>query len=220
VQAYLTGKSITVAGQAEPDALVMRLDAPAASLEPALRLAYLVLSEGRLPPERFHRWQTEAATRARADHDDPARRLEQATTAALMKDDARLRPPAADQIARLTAPVASAWLDAHLREAPLEVSLVGDLPPDDLIALGLKYFGPLPRRRRSRTRACPAATRSPRRAGRRVDPGAGRAAGPGAGGVADSPRGRRARRPDPGRGRRRPVPPSEERPARQASPDR
>ncbi len=147
LQAYLAGKTIALTGQAEPDALVLRLRTAPTDFEPALRLAHLVLTEGRLDPERFRRWQTEAAARARADQNDPARRLEQSTLAALMKEDPRLRPPSPEAIARLTAPAAAAWLDAHLRDGPLEVTLVADVPTDDLLALGLKYFGSLPRRR-------------------------------------------------------------------------
>jgi predicted Zn-dependent peptidase len=147
IQDYLKGKTVSVRGEAEADALTLRLQTAAADLEPGLRLAHLILTEGRLEPDVFGRWQTDAAAKARTLANDPAQRLNAAVGPVLIQDGPRARPPEAAAIARLGATEVQAWLNTHLREAPLEVTLVGSLPRDDLIALGMKYFGTLPRRR-------------------------------------------------------------------------
>ena len=147
IQKFLSGKTVRLSGEGEEDALTFRIQSSLAHLEDGLRLAHLLLTEGRLEEDAFRRWKEQAKARARGRTGDLQQVLELATTSAVMEDDARLVPASADELDRLTLPAVTAWLDAHLKEAPLEVTLVGALPRDDLVALGMKYFGSVPRRR-------------------------------------------------------------------------
>jgi predicted Zn-dependent peptidase len=144
---HMQGKGLRASGEAAADALVLRLSASQPNLEEALRLGHLLLSEGRIEEEAFRQWKAEAAGQARALDRDLGQQLERLTAAALVANDPLDRPLTAAQIDGLTLGAAQAWLDRQVRESPLEVTVVGNLPVDDLLALGLKYFGSLPRRR-------------------------------------------------------------------------
>ena len=92
----------------------LRIKTAGADLEPGLRLAHLHPEEGRLEPEVFRTWQSEAAAQARAAADQPRPRLEQATRAAVLAEDPRVQPPEADTTrATDRRRRCETWLDAH-----------------------------------------------------------------------------------------------------------
>jgi zinc protease len=65
------------------------------------------------------------------------------------EDDARLRPVTAEEIDRLTVEDAQAWIEKLVRESPIEVSIVGDLPRERAVELVARYLGSLPARERA-----------------------------------------------------------------------
>ncbi len=147
IREHFRGKHVTTSGEGAADALVLRIGTSQAQLEEALRLGHLLLTEGRLDEEAFRVWKSQAVARARTFDKDAAQQLEASTAAALAPEGEAARPPTAEQIDRLTLAAAQAWLETEVREAPLEVALAANLPRDDLLALGLKYFGSVPRRK-------------------------------------------------------------------------
>ena len=63
-------------------------------------------------------------------------------------DDVRLQPLTPAELDRLTVEAAQAWLEKLVRESPIEVTIVGDLPQERALELATRYLGSLPARAR------------------------------------------------------------------------
>jgi zinc protease len=64
------------------------------------------------------------------------------------ENEVRLQPPTPEMIDRLSLDSAQAWLDKLIKQSPIEVTIVGDLPKEKAIELVTKYLGSLPERPR------------------------------------------------------------------------
>jgi zinc protease len=62
-----------------------------------------------------------------------------------------MRPMTVEQVDRLSLPTAQACLEQLIRESPIEVVIVGDLPKDKALDLVARYVGSLPSRPRVST---------------------------------------------------------------------
>jgi zinc protease len=147
IREYLGERNVDVWGCAcDGDGLTLGVTTDANDIDEGMRLAHLVLTEGRIDPARLAVWkdrQSEALTRRRSSVEH---QLDDAVAALLAGDDPRGRGLDTATVARIDVADGQRWLDRHLRAAPIEVALVGDLPLDRMRALALEYLGSLPAR--------------------------------------------------------------------------
>jgi zinc protease len=64
----------------------------------------------------------------------------------LAGDDSRFGAPAWSELQQRTLGQVEQWFGTQLRKMPLELALVGDFDPEDVIALAARYLGSLPKR--------------------------------------------------------------------------
>jgi len=118
-------------------------------LETGFQVAYLLLTQPKVEPTTFLQFQ--AATRqglAEAAKNPLALGMRTASSAPYPADDVRLQPLTPAELDRLTVEAAQAWLDRLVRESPIEVAIVGDLPRERALELATRYLGSLPARPR------------------------------------------------------------------------
>src|SRR5262249_52274689 len=82
-------------------------------------------------------------------------------------EEPRTTPLTVDQIDRLTLESAQAWLDKLIRNSPIEMVIVGDIPRDRALELASRYIGSLPSREKVSTETFAAQRRLKRPAGPR-----------------------------------------------------
>ena len=136
-------------GGGSGDAISLSISGSPADLEAGFQLAYLLLTEPRIEPPSFSDYQTTTKQFLEEALKNPSAlggRLVASVT--YPASDARLQPLSAEQIDRLTLDAAQAWLEKLLRESPIEVSIVGDIPQEKILDLCSKYLGALPARAR------------------------------------------------------------------------
>ncbi|MFO0934813.1 MAG: insulinase family protein [Planctomycetota bacterium] len=162
-------------GGAGPGAATLTVAGSPDDLETGLTLAYLLLTEPRVEPAAFAASQsTGREAYAEASGNPMALGMRLVGSLPFPDTDPRLAPATPEQLGRLTRDAAQAWLDGLVRTAPVEVTIVGDLPRDRALALAARWLGALPARERvsaetyraQRTVARPA---GPRRVERTLD---------------------------------------------------
>ena len=118
-------------------------------IEAGFQLVYLLLTEPRIEPASFVQFQeTTRQSLAESAKNPTALGMRIAGTLAYPDDDVRLHPLTPAQVDRLTVDASQAWLARLVKESPIEVSIVGDLPKDRAIELVTRYLGSLPARAR------------------------------------------------------------------------
>ena len=118
-------------------------------LETGFQLAYLLLTEPRIEESAFAQFQTTTKQFLQEALKTPGGlggRV--ASSLPYPDDDPRTKPVTPEQIDRLTLAAAQAWLEKLIRESPIEIAIVGDLPQDRALDLAARYLGALPSRAR------------------------------------------------------------------------
>lgn len=149
IKNLLTGKSVTVVGRAESDALAITISAPAETIETGLQLAHLMLTDPRIEEAAFDQWKRrtlQTIDRANQDALGVAARLLPETV--YPPGEVRPRLLTAQQVEALTIGAAEAWLRKAIAACPIEVSVVGDIEKEKALALVARYVGSLPARDR------------------------------------------------------------------------
>jgi len=118
-------------------------------LEPACQLAYLLLTEPKIEPAAFTQFQaTMRQALPEAQKNPLSLGVRTAASAPYPDDDARLQPLTPEQVDKLTLEASQAWLEKLVKESPIEVAVVGDLPKARALELVTRYLGALPSRER------------------------------------------------------------------------
>ncbi len=149
--AHLREGRIGVTGYAGDEAMVLRIDSPAANLDKALGAAAALLTEPVVDENALAAWAEHRAKKAASAPTDPRWIMSDALRGALLPADvARSRPLTAERAREIDAPSAQAWLDRILRSpaAPMEVAIVGDIPVADALRAAEAALGTLPARER------------------------------------------------------------------------
>lgn len=146
IRDIMTGKNIRVGGSKGRDSLTLRISGATKDLEDGFKLAYLLLTEGRIEASALKVWrerelQAQGQRKKSLEH-----QLRQAFRSLLYGDDPRVKFLTKEQAESITLEAAQAWLDGLLSTAPMEVSIVGDVDRDKALALAQKYLGSLPKR--------------------------------------------------------------------------
>ncbi len=121
-------------------------------LETAGQLAHLLLSEPRVEPAAFKRWQWSALRQARAgEQQAEAVALSLLAASVFPCDDRRHFAPRVSDIEALNETVVQAWAEELTSRAPIEAAIVGDVDRGEALALAARYLGTLTPRERVST---------------------------------------------------------------------
>lgn len=147
VREFMTGKKARVRGGGGNDAMQISVSGPADSLDEGLQLAYAMLTEPRLEEATFGQWR-QLMTQMIAGRKTQAQGVmsEMMYESLSAPGEMRMRPVTQQQVDKVTLAAAQAWLDRAIAKAPIEVSVVGDIPAEQAMALVTKYLGSLPAR--------------------------------------------------------------------------
>jgi zinc protease len=150
IRNFMTGKKVSVAGHMTPDALRLNVSGTPEALEDGLQLVHLLLQDARIEPPSVMLWKQRQLQSLASFQTDIRSRVQVMARLALSNHDARQAVLSSDQvIARANdIPQAQAWLDNMLRQAPMEVAMVGDITQQRALHLAAKYLGSLPKRPR------------------------------------------------------------------------
>jgi zinc protease len=131
-----SGDSISLTISGNPD-----------ELETGFQLAYLLLTEPKIERPWLTQFQTTQRDRLAESLKNPMQ-LGQRTAAAAPypPDEPRVQPLTVEQIDQLTLEAAQAWLERLIKQSPIEVVIVGDMPRNEALDLAAKYLGAIPSR--------------------------------------------------------------------------
>ena len=132
------------------DTVVLSVAGASEALEDGLQLAHVLLQEARVEPASVALWKDQKLQDLAAARTRISSRAREAAALALSGNDPRRAPLTPEQVkARTEAlPTAQAWLDTLLHTAPMEVTIVGDIPESRALELAARYIGSLPPRPR------------------------------------------------------------------------
>ncbi len=149
IRDLMVGTKVSVAGGADLDALTMLVSGKPAELETGMQLAYLLLTDPLIEEAALSQWQEQERQAIEARKLQPGGVVAEAFTAMISPPgEVRLLPMELQEMDRITREKAQAWLERIIREAPIEVSVVGDLPWEQARDLVCRYLGSLPPRER------------------------------------------------------------------------
>jgi zinc protease len=136
-------------GGGSGDALALTISGSPEDLETGFQLAYLLLTEPKIEPASFDQYQTTSKEMIRESQKNPMMLGMRTATAAPYPDtEPRTQPLTEDQVGKVTLPAAQSWLNKLIKESPIEVIIVGDLPRERALELTNRYLGSLPTRER------------------------------------------------------------------------
>lgn len=136
-------------GGGTPGTISLTISGSPEDLEVGFQLAYLLLTEPRIEEASFSQFQTTTKQFIQESMKTASGfggRV--ASSLPFPDDDPRMKPVTVEQIDRLTLAASQAWLEKLIRESPIEVAIVGDLPKDRALDLAARYLGALPARAR------------------------------------------------------------------------
>lgn len=149
IRDLMTGAKVRVFGGASDDQMTLTVSGSPTDLEKGFQLAHLLLTDPRIEQSAFDQWKQR--TRERLDSMDKSPdaaffRLVRSTQ--LPAGDPRTQVLTREQLDHLSLPAAQAWLTKTIASAPIEVSIVGDIPRQRALELVQTYLGSLPKRDR------------------------------------------------------------------------
>ncbi len=134
-------------GGAGGSTLSLSISGSPEELETGFQLAYLLLTEPKIEAAQFVQFQTTMKQALEESMKNPmAFGARLASALPYPDDEVRTTPVTAEQIEKLTLEGSQAWLEKLIKESPIEVSIVGDLPKEKAIELATRYLGSLPAR--------------------------------------------------------------------------
>jgi len=149
IRDLMTGAKARVGNALGGDTVTLTVAGETNDLERALQLTYLLLTEPIIEPAAFEQWKEAEGQRLTDRKRQPMSVLIDTAAAALHPPaDPRPKVMTAGNLAALTRPAAQAWLDRLIAQAPIEVSVVGDIDRATATRLVTQYLGSLPARPR------------------------------------------------------------------------
>ena len=148
---FMTGKKVRVGANRTADTVSLRLSGTPEALEDGLQLAHLLLRHATIEPASVSLWQRERHQQLEARRTQVGALTREAAGLVLSGNDPRFHFLTPEQVTARAQeiPQAQAWLNTLLRNAPMEVAIVGDLPKDRALSLAATYLGSLPSRPRT-----------------------------------------------------------------------
>jgi zinc protease len=155
VKDLMTGKKISVGGGGgmmrggSADTVSLTISGSPSDLETGFQLAHLLLTQPKLEESALQQWKQQQEQFITMRSNQPMGAFAEVVVSnAYPKEDARTQLLTKEQVRAVTLPAAQAWLDKLVRTAPMEVSIVGDLPKERAMELVTTYLASLPQRER------------------------------------------------------------------------
>lgn len=145
--AAIEAASIDFDVRVQADSLTMRISTAAEDFETAMRIMGMLAREPLIEDAAFERWRATALAQAASARTEPARAaLDDFERAVLQPHFGRWASPSEEELREMSAEQANRWLNRLVREAPMTLSIVGDI--DRAIALhrAAQWMGDLPAR--------------------------------------------------------------------------
>lgn len=142
----MTGRKVNFGGRIGLDALGLGVSGAPEDLELGMQLAYAVLTDGRVEPAALDNWKLITRQRLERQKTMPQGAMQKALQETVFGNDPRLVDLTPEQIDRQTPATAEAWIRRIVSAAPIEVTVVGDLPLEKATELVARYVGSLPKR--------------------------------------------------------------------------
>lgn len=144
IEDIMSGKKVGVRGRAGRDSVNITISGSPAELEAGLQLAHVLLTGGKLEQAAYDQWKVEARQRIEDRKKSPQGMIQEAMSETIAPaGETRLRPMEEAQLNKLTREEAQEWFTRLAAQAPMEVSVVGDIKQDEAMALVTKYLGSL-----------------------------------------------------------------------------
>lgn len=129
------------------DSISLSISGSPEELETGFQLAHLLLTQPKIESAAFTQMQTTIREMLQESLKNPmALGMRTAGAAPYPADVARTQPTTIEQIDKLTVEAAQSWLEKLIRNSPIEVTIVGDLPRERALELTARYVGSLPPR--------------------------------------------------------------------------
>jgi zinc protease len=148
LQDFLVGKNVSVGGWAEDDALVLQISGSPEDLDLGFQLVHLLLRDARIEAPALDKWREQAKDDWKERQRSVEAQLSERLSIVKGGGDPRFLGWTPEMLDRVTLEAAQEFLDRHLKSAPMEVSIVGDLSRYQMMELARKYLGTLSERPR------------------------------------------------------------------------
>lgn len=134
-------------GGGNTDSISLSISGNPEELETGFQLAYLLLTEPKIEQTSFDQMRTGAKIGLQELMKRPSEMgTRTASSIIYPESEARVQPLTIEQIDRLTLPAAQAWLEKLIKESPIEVTIIGDIPKDQAMDLVTRYLAAVPSR--------------------------------------------------------------------------
>lgn len=144
----LEGKNVRFEGTAAADAMCLRVWGSRADIETGMQVATLLLTRPEVSVQDVGRAAERAGRDVRAERVMQGLIARNLARVLFPADEVRAHPAKREQVEAITVPQAQAWLDEHVRSAPIEAAIVGDLSLEQALELAGGFLGTLPERER------------------------------------------------------------------------
>ena len=145
----MTGKNISVSADDRKDHLLVTVTGSPLDLEVGLQQAYLLLTEGIIEETAFNNWKLSSLQSFDQREKMPTFKAQEAMESLLSGGDVRRRFVGKTEVESLKLPAIQKWYERLCKQAPIEVSVVGDITYEKVLPLVLQYIGSLPKRPRA-----------------------------------------------------------------------
>jgi len=176
IREIMTGKKISVRGgggmggpgrggrgggaPGATDAITLNISGSPEELETGFQLAYLLLTQPKIEASSFDQFKTMSKEMLAESTKNPMMMgMRTAMSAPYPDSEVRTKVMTPEQVDRLSLAASQAWLEKLVKDSPVEVVIVGDVPKEKAMALAERYLGSLA----SREKVSPATFASLRR---------------------------------------------------------
>src|SRR5438552_3254263 len=145
IRDLMTGAKVRVRSGMGGDIVGLTVSGDPAELERGLQLAYLLLTDPVIEEPALEQWRDAELQRIVQRKTRPMQVLMDTSAAAIYPPvETRTKSLTAEQVRALTLPAAQAWLRRLITDAPVEVTVLGDIERDAATRLRTRYLGALP----------------------------------------------------------------------------
>jgi zinc protease len=147
IRDIMTGTKVSTNLVPGGDTMSVQVSGNPAELEKGLQLAHLLMTDPVIEQPAFDRWKTATLRSIDERGSNPQAAISEAMAKTVFPaSEVRTQPLTKAQVEALSPAVAQAWLRNAMATAPIEVSVVGDIPQDKAMKLVETYIGSLPSR--------------------------------------------------------------------------
>lgn len=143
----MSGKKVNVGGGNGADTMTLSISGDPADLEEGMKLAHLMLTDPKVEQAEFDQWKARTIQGIEQRKASPQGQMSEIVADSMWpKGEVRNRPLEKAQVEKITLADAQAWLTRIVKNAPMEVTVVGDLPQDKAMELVTRYVASVPAR--------------------------------------------------------------------------